>query len=357
MTLKLQNAFAAVLLCLSPLGASAQTRTVTHEHEVQQETPAGGGMSTDAVNNHVLWSEELPEALQRVETDRLPPVDGPLRLRADPRGVIPEQPRSLQEFQERFFPTWRWARSPENIDLSPEQREHRVRWEPEAGVCYAAFAIDTALASFPDRKKESEEPLLWWEGGTDIDIQIRDADSQRLITEDLSRQLSPRAMWCSDGRPVTVDVRLGVPADAPEHVQVAWGIVVDEQSLAPLRFEGVADPLAQRLLWAQTIVAPKGRALSAPIWFDAVGATKVQGSVSAPEQGCEVLVAVGGAGILDVAIAMGDGRDALGDFATEGALAAVPLCRNAALGERIEFVVGVRQGIGRVALQRFSFGD
>lgn len=341
-----------------PLTATAQsTRTVVHERLV---VPAQEyHESADEVGEtEIPWSTPVPDVLRRVVDERLAPVDGPLRLRADPRGQAPPPPEDLNAYKSRFFPTWRWVREPEHLTLRPEAREHREVWEPRAGACYVALAIDTALASWTERQAQSRRVLAWWEAGADVDIQIRDAATGKLIAEDLSRQLSPRVRWCSDGSAVTVDVRLGVPADAPESVDVAWAIAVDESTLPPLRFHA-SSPLAQRLLWAQSVVAPRSEARSAPAVFTADGPTLIHAVVPVPTQGCELLVVVGEAGIQDLSVAFDPpvqvpGTVITGDFA-DNALASVPVCASASGEAERRVVIGVREGSGRVALQRFLF--
>lgn len=341
--------------CYAGLAHAQQTRTVVHEREMQSEGERFDESRPRANDESqvIPWSEQLPEALRRVDNERLQPVDGPLRLRADARGQIPKQPTSLESFQTRFFPTWRWVRPAEELTLQPEARGHRVHWEPIAGACYVALAWDKALATFEERQQESDRTLAWWEAGADIDIQIRDASTDELIVEDLSRELLPKVVWCSDGSPVTVEVRLGVPADAPASVDVVWGIAVDARSLPPLRFRG-GSPLAQRLLWAQSIVAPRSAARSAPAVFEAKGATLVRALVQRPAQGCELLIAVAEAGVNDLSMAFEGGREAAGDF-SDSTIAAVPNCAADEGPLERTLLIGVRAGEGRIALQRFSF--
>lgn len=296
----------------------------------------------------------LPEALQRSEDQVLPKVLGPVHLRDDARGKIPAQPVDIQELLERFYPTWTWAKTPERIRLTPEDRDVRVYWEPEAGACYAGVAIDHAVADFEARQGASDSERPWWEAGADIDIQIRDAETEALIVEDLSRQLMPKVQWCSDGRPVRVDVRLGVPEDAADTVDVTWGIAVDQSTLAPLRFAG-RDALAQRLLWAQSVVTPRGEARTAPAVFEVHGPTLMYAHVRPPEHGCDVLIAIGEAGVQDLSLAHEDETLLPHDFAAYP-LAAVPVCASDdSDASTQEILVGVRRGQGRVALQRFGF--
>lgn len=342
------------------LAHAQQTRMVVHERVVQplqqyEESRADADVSNGEDDASIPWTQQLPEALRRVDNERLPPVDGPTRLRADSRGQVPAQPVSLEAFQSRFFPTWRWVRPAEEVTLRPEARGRRVQWQPIAGACYVALAWDKQLATFAQRQQQSSRELAWWEAGADLDIQIRDAATDELIAEDLSRELLPKVVWCSDGSPVIVEVRLGVPADAPESVEVVWGIAADARSLPPLRFRG-SSPLAKRLLWAQSIVAPRSAARSAPAVFDTNGATLVRAEIPLPEQGCELLIAVGEAGVRDLSIAFEGGREAIGDF-SDGALAALPICAAADGPPSRTLVIGVRAGEGRVALQRFSFTE
>lgn len=345
---------AAALLFASGL-ASAQTATVEHARVVSPaESYEESGPPAD--DGFIPWSEQLPEPLRGVEAERFEPIEGPTQLRADPRGVIPPQPTSLEEMRSRFFPTWPWVRSPEVLTLRPEAREQSARWQPERGACYAAFAWDAALVTWEDRKAESSRALAWWEAGADIDIQVRDAETGTLIAEDLSRDLLPRVTWCSDGRALRIDVRLGVPADAPPEVEVHWGVAIDPQSQPPLRFAAGERLLDQRLRWAQSIVAPRSRASSAPVLFDVEGTALVRAQVPLPQTGCQLLVAVGEAGILDLAVALEGREPAQADF-SDGAMVALPICADDSHEESLQVVFGVRSGEGRVAVQRFSFEE
>lgn len=352
------RASSLILSALLPLVsglASAQTATVEHARVVSPaENYDESGPAADDV--FIPWTEQLPAPLRRVQTDSFAPVEGPTQLRADPRGVIPPQPTSLEEMRARFFPTWPWERSPEILALRPEAREQSTRWQPQAGACYAAIAWDAALATWEDRKAASARTLAWWEAGADIDIQVRDAVTGVLIAEDLSRELLPRVSWCSDGREVRIDVRLGVPADAPPEVEVHWGVAIDPQSQPALRFTAGDQPLVQRLRWAQSIVAPRSRALSAPAWFEVEGSALVRGRVPVPRTGCELLVVVGEAGIQDLAVALEDREPAQGDFSA-GPMVALPICADGSGADEWRFLVGVRAGEGRVAVQRFSFEE
>lgn len=324
-------------VCLWGADTAAYAEDVTPQHAGEDENPF-----------------HLPEVLQRSEEHILPKVLGPVHLREDARGVIPEQPMDIAELLRRFYPTWAWAKTPEDATLTPEERGIQVYWEPEAGACYVGLAIEHAVADFAARQKDADGELPWWEAGADVDIQIRDAESEALIAEDLSRQLMPKVEWCSDGRPVRVDVRLGVPEDAADQVDISWGIAVDESSLAPLRFSG-RDALAQRLLWAQSIVTPRGEARTAPAVFEVHGPTLMYAHVRPPASGCDVLIAIGEAGIQDLSLAHEDEAMLPHDFATYP-LAAIPVCapKNDSTSTQ-EVLVGIRQGQGRVALQRFGF--
>lgn len=296
----------------------------------------------------------LPEALQRSEDNVLPRVLGPVELRADARGKIPPQPKDIEELLIRYFPTWTWVKTPATVQLSDASRGHTHPWQPEAGACYVAIGFDHSLSSFQARQKEQDGKLPWWEAGADIDIQIRDAQTKELIAEDLSREILAMVQWCSDGRPVTIEVRLGVPEDVSDTVDVSWGVAVDPSTLAPLRFTG-RDALTQRLKWAQSIVTPRGEARSAPAVFEAHGPTLMYAHVRPPAQGCDVLIAIGEAGIQDLSLAHDDARMLPHDF-SDYPLAAVPICA-AKDGEESthEVLVGIRAGKGRVALQRFGF--
>lgn len=299
-------------------------------------------------------SVELPEALKGTVEETLPRVLGPVRLREDPRAKIPAQPTDIEEILSRFFPTWHWARAPQELTLIPDDPSLRVEWKPEAGACYAALAFDHTLADFEARQRDAGGKLAWWEAGADLDIQVRDAATGGLIAEDLSRGLIPKVHWCSDGQPVVLDVRLGVPADAPRSVDVSWGIAVDASTLPPLRFSR-DDGLTQRLQWAQSVVTPRGQAQSAPAVFEVNGATLIHAHVRPPEEGCDVLIAIGEAGVKDLALAQDDSTMLHNDFALFP-LAAVPICADEQnVNSTQKVVVGVREGQGRVALQRFGF--
>lgn len=333
---------ASFMLCCSASTAWAQDDDESAQPSRTTETPPSGG------------SVELPDALKSTVEDALPRVLGPVRLREDPRAQIPAQPSDIEEVLSRFFPTWHWARAPQELTLIPEDPSLRVEWTPEAGACYVAVAFDHNLADFEQRQSEAGGKLAWWEAGADVDIQVRDAASGGLIAEDLSRGLIPQVHWCSDGQPVVLDVRLGVPADAPRSVEVSWGIAVDASTLPPLRFSGV-DGLTQRLQWAQSVVTPRGQAQSAPAVFEVNGATLIHAHVRPPDEGCDVLIAIGEAGVQDVALARDDSTMLPNDFALFP-LAAVPICADETNGNQTQSIlVGVRAGKGRVALQRFEF--
>lgn len=296
----------------------------------------------------------LPKALQRSEENVLPRVLGPVRLRDDVRGKIPPQPQSIDALLSRYFPTWAWARAPQELELTRETHAHSLVWQPEAGACYVGIGFDHQLRTFEERQRETNGKLPWWEGGADIDIQVRDAQTDALIAEDLSREILAKVQWCSDGRPVRIEVRLGVPADAPSHVDVSWGIAVDSSTLAPLRFSG-RDALTQRLQWAQSIVTPRGEARSAPAVFEVHGPTMMYAHVKPPAAGCDVLIAIGEAGVQDLSLAHDDARMLPNDFSLYP-LAAVPICATKDDDDAThEVLVGVRTGQGRVALQRFEF--
>lgn len=309
------------------------------------ETPPEEATTTDL---------PLPKALQRSEENVLPRVTGPVHLRDDARGKIPEQPQDIDALLTRFFPTWTWVETPQDIELTRAVHAHSVVWQPEVGACYVGIGFDHQLRTFEQRQREHGGKLPWWEGGADIDIQIRDAQTDALIAEDLSREILAKVQWCSDGRPVRIEVRLGVPEDAPPEVDVAWGVAVDPSTLAPLRFAG-PDALTQRLKWAQSIVTPRGEARSAPAVFEVHGPTMMYAHVRPPADGCDVLIAIGEAGIQDLSLAHDDARMLPNDFALYP-LAAIPICANKDGSEASqEVLVGVRTGQGRVALQRFGF--
>lgn len=332
---------ASMMLTCSTSVAWAQSDDDNEPSRGAEESPSDG-------------SVELPDALKSTVEEVLPRVMGPVRLREDPRGEIPPQPVDIGELLTRFFPTWHWARPVEEVTLIPDDHSLRVEWTPDAGACYVALAFDHQMADFEARQMEAGGKLAWWEAGADVDIQVRDASNNALIAEDLSRGLIPKVQWCSDGRPVVVDVRLGVPADAPMSVDVSWGIAVDASTLPPLRFAG-SDGLTQRLQWAQSVVTPRGRAKSAPAVFDVDGPTLIHAHVRPPAEGCDVLVAIGEAGVKDIALTQDDATMLPNDFAMFP-LAAVLICA-AEEGENStqDVLVGVRQGQGRVALQRFGF--
>lgn len=296
----------------------------------------------------------LPKALQRSEDNVLPRVLGPVHLRDDPRGEIPPQPADIEELLRRYYPTWDWVKKPEEVRLTPEERGHSVVWQPDAGACYTAVGFDHQLSDFEARQKENDGKLPWWEAGADIDIQIRDAETKALIAEDLSREILAKVEWCSEGRAVLIEVRLGVPEDVSSTVEVSWGVAVDTSTLAPLRFTG-RDALTQRLKWAQSVVTPRGEARSAPAVFEVHGPTLMYAHVRPPAKGCDVLIAIGEAGIQDVSLAHDDARMLPHDFA-DYPLAAVPICATKEGDDAThEVLVGIRTGKGRVALQRFGF--
>lgn len=298
--------------------------------------------------------DALPDALKSTVDEVLPRVLGPVNLREDSRGKIPPQPVDIEEVLSRFFPTWHWVRPPEELTLIPDDHSLRVDWAPDAGACYVALAFDHHIASFEERQEAAGGRLAWWEAGADLDIQVRDAATGELIAEDLSRELIPKVQWCSDGRAVRFDVRLGVPEDAPTSVDVSWGVAVDASTLPPLRFAS-GDGLTQRLQWAQSVVTPRGKARSAPTVFEVRGATLIHAHVRPPAEGCDVLVAIGEAGVKDIALAQDDATMLPNDFALFP-LAAVLICADEeGANPTQEVLVGVREGKGRVALQRFGF--
>src|SRR5690625_2846367 len=144
------------------------------------ETPPEEATTTDL---------PLPKALQRSEENVLPRVKGPVHLRDDARGKIPEQPQDIDALLTRFFPTWTWVKAPEDIELTRAVHAHSMVWQPEVGACYVGIGFDHQLRTFEQRQREHGGKLPWWEGGADIDIQIRDAQTDALIAEDLSREI------------------------------------------------------------------------------------------------------------------------------------------------------------------------
>lgn len=298
----------------------------------------------------VLWSEPLPPALQRPVSDRLPPVEGPLHLADDPRAAMHVPPWDVDAYRTRFFPTWRWARPIDTLTLSAQQQDVRVRWSPIAGACYVVLAVDPTLQGYAERAKVPG--FRWYEVGNDIDVQVRSAADGRLLSEDLSREAFPRVRWCSDGDDVTIDFRLPIPSESDPTVDVLWGIAVDPTTVAPLRFEG-SSPLNRRLVWAHSIVVPRGRAVSAPVIVHAPGPTAVQLEFPRPTTGCEAVVAVGEATVEALAVAIDDGPTSPGDYGGKD-IAAVHVCADPRAPALVQVVVAVRAGEGRVAVQRYT---
>lgn len=345
----------ATFLCaasvgLSPDGvaqAKPSVRTRVHVDYV-------GQVSDDAMESigpdDVLWSEQLPSALQRPTSDRLPPVEGPVHLAVDPRAVTHVPPWDADAYRTRFFPTWRWARPVESLTLSAQQQDVRVRWSPTAGACYAVLAVDPTLEAYAERAKVPG--FRWYEVGNDIDVQVRRAKDGSLISEDLSREAFPRVQWCSDGDDVTIEFRLPIPSESDPTVDVVWGIAVDPTTLPPLRFEG-SSPLSRRMVWAHSIVVPRGRAVSAPVIVHAPGPTLVQLEFPRPARGCEAIVAVGEPTVEALAVAIDDAPQLPGDYGGKD-IAAVHVCADATAPALVQVVVAVRAGEGRVAVQRFT---
>lgn len=315
------------------------------------ERGASEASATPSERTSPEGTPDLPWALQQGTVDRFPPVDGPVRLREDPRGAIPPQPDSLRDVQQRFFPVWRVARPAEAHTLTTDATRMNFEFQPEPGVCYVAIAWNQALGDFAERQLAAGGTLRWWESGADIDAQVRTFASDVLIAEDLTREAYPRVRWCSDGTRVRVLVRIARPDEAPDTVNFEWMIAEDPTTVYPQRFAGET-PLARRLQWAKSVVIPRGRAISAPaiVRFARPGIVNVQ--QERPAEGCDVLVAVGEPTVTSLQMAVTGDRRVAGDFRGSD-LAAFPLCADEESAPVVRIALAVRDGYGAVALARY----
>lgn len=332
-----------------PAQRAGQTRPSAAFSPAADES--GGAQGSDAGDDdQVLMSETLPSALQEPTRDRLPPVEGPIHLEADPRVVRSVPPWDVNDYRTRFFPTWSWAREPDTLTLSAERQDVRVTWSPQAGACYVVLAVDPTLEAYAERSKTPG--FRWYEVGNDIDVQIRRASDGRLIAEDLTREAFPRVAWCSDGEEVQIDFRLPIPEEADPTVNVVWGVAVDTATLPPLRFDA-ANPLLSRLMWAHSVVVPRGKAISAPVVFQASGPSMVQMEFPRPRAGCEAVIAVGEPTVEALALTVDNDPKSPGDYGGTD-LAAIRVCADDDAPALVSLLVAVRAGEGRVAVQRFS---
>ncbi len=295
----------------------------------------------------------LPAELHQPQEEEYPPVAGPTNLRADPRGKIPEQPKTISEFAQRFYPTFPWALKPATTHLDEENPHMQRKWQPREGACYVLMAMDEQHQEADKLRKRSHRELAWWEMGADVDVRVMRQRDDTVIALDNSRLLLASAMWCSDGSPVVLSVELGVPADVDRTVDVAWGVAVVPNTLPALRYGG-NDALTRRLNWAQSMVAPRGEARSAPIVVNMTGPTWMTIHTERPESGCEIMLAVSEPSILDMSLAYEVPEWVAGDFEARD-IAVLPVCAaEADEPETQEMIIGVRAGAGRIVLQRFA---
>lgn len=296
--------------------------------------------------------QELPEVLRsRGVPGGVQQSEGPVRLRQDPRGAIPGQPSSLEDLHQRFYPVFSRIRAPEIHTLTTDAPRIDFEFRPEPGVCYVMIAWNLALGDFEERQAAAGGTLPWWESGADIDAQVRLLSSDALVAEDLTREAYPRVRWCSDGAPVRILVRIAIPYEAPERVDFAWTILRDELTVEALRYDGPS-PLARRLRWAQSMVAPRARPLSAPAVHRFTRPGLVSLVVDRPQEGCDLILAVGEPTVESLALSVLGDRLVQGDFRGEW-LAALPVCADEDSAAVAPITLAVVDGHGAVALARY----
>lgn len=317
---------------------------------VPQKVVEGGVTELDSPSSAA--NAELPSALREAgSSSRSAAQQGPVRLRQDERGQIPGQPSSLDDLWRRFYPVMSRVRVPEVHTLTSDAPRMDFEFRPEAGVCYVMIAWNTALGDFEERQRQANGQLRWWESGADIDAQVRLLETDAFIAEDLTREAYPRVRWCSDGRPVRILVRIAIVHESPPEVQFAWTVLRDDVTTEALRYEGDS-PLARRLRWAQAMVAPRSRPITAPLVHRFAHPGLVTFNVDRPKSGCDLIVAIGEPTVESLNLSVAGDRLNKGDFRGEW-LSALPLCADEYSEQVGRFVLAVRDGHGAVALARY----